>query len=355
MVNQNPYQKIVPFFIFTLALLFFFMLVRPMITVLLSSILLAYITYPLSKRIIGKIHSKHVSIILSLLVVIIIILIPFTFLAFEITQEGFSFYNSLSKNAKKGVLFGFACASEDSELCSIINRFESISLTKLSKYGLDKQLQNVIPIIEEKIANSILFIPLIIAQIILVLMITYLILNDWENILKKTIDILPIRTKTTNRLIKEFGNITHTVIYAQLFVAMVQGIVGAIGFYVLGVPFPLFLGVVIAFCALIPTVGTGLVWIPASLYLIISGYFYPTSWMLGKGIILFFYGALVISTIDNFLLAKIVHERAKISQIVVIVGVIGGTTLFGVVGMFIGPILLPLLLTYFETFKERFV
>jgi predicted PurR-regulated permease PerM len=59
--------------------------------------------------------------------------------------------------------------------------------------------------------------------------------------------------------------------------------------------------------------------------------------------------------IDNFLLAKIVRVKAHVNQIVVIIGVIGGASMFGFVGIFIGPILLPLLLTYFETFKERFV
>ena len=76
--------------------------------------------------------------------------------------------------------------------------------------------------------------------------------------------------------------------------------------------------------------------------------------MLGKGIGLFLYGLLIISVIDNILLAKIVHTKTKVNQIIVIIGVIGGAGLFGIAGIFIGPILLPLLLTYFETFKERF-
>jgi predicted PurR-regulated permease PerM len=97
-----------------------------------------------------------------------------------------------------------------------------------------------------------------------------------------------------------------------------------------------------------------MIWMPASLYLMLSGYFSHDYWIFGKGIGLFFYGLLIISTIDNILLAKIVHAKAKVSQIIVIIGVIGGASLFGFIGIFIGPILLPLLMTYFETFKERF-
>ena len=164
-----------------------------------------------------------------------------------------------------------------------------------------------------------------------------------------------MRSKTKKRLISEFREITNSVIYAQLFVAMVQGIVGAIGFYIFGIPFPILSGVLIAFFALIPFIGTSLIWVPASLYLILSGYFSKDYWILGKGIGLFLYGLFIIATIDNILLAKIVKAKANVSPIIVIIGVIGGASMFGIIGIFIGPILLPLLITYFETFKERFI
>ncbi len=354
MAINNQYQKIVPFIIFVLALLLLFKLIRPMITVLLGSILLAYISYPIYKRINKRIPKKSLSIILSLFVILIIILLPFAFLAFEITQQGYYFSKSLSNDIEKGALFGFGCDSAESKVCSLLNKAEKFSLERLSESGFDIQLKKFISILEEKITRAILSIPIMIAKVFLALVIAYFILKEWKTILKKIIDLIPMRTKTVNRIIKEFGNITHTVIYAQLLVALVQGIVATIGFYIFGVPFPIILGVVTAFCALIPSFGTAIIWIPASLFLIASGYFSHDYWILGKGLGLFAYGLLIISTIDNILLVKIVHAKAKVSQIIVIIGVIGGASMFGFVGIFIGPILLPLLLTYFETFKERF-
>lgn len=355
MAFHNQYQRIVPFVIFILALLLLFKLIKPMITVLLSSIILAYFSFPLYKRILKKVPNKSVSIILSLFTVFIILLIPFSFLAFEITQQGYYFYNSLSSNIEKGALFGLGCTSADSKVCSVLNKVEQFSLERLSAFGVDKQLQKLLPVLEEKITRFILSVPIILAEIFLTFVISYFILKDWENILKKIVDWLPMETRTTNRLIREFGNITYTVIYAQLFVAFVQGIVGTVGFYLFGVPLPIFLGVVMAFCALIPTIGTAIIWLPASLFLMLSGYFSHDYWILGKGVGLFFYGLLIISTIDNILLARIVKAKTNVNQIIVIIGVIGGAALFGIVGIFIGPILLPLLITYFETFKQRFV
>ncbi len=354
MAKQNQYQRIVPFIIFAMALVLLFLLVRPTITILLSSIILAYISFPLYKRIIKKIPNKSISILLSLLIVVIIISIPFIFLAFEISQQGFIFYNSLSSKIAKGALFGYGCNGEDSKVCSILNQAERFSSERLTTFGFDKQLEKFMPILDEKITKFIMSMPLIIAEIFFTLIITFFILMEHKNILKKIVRLLPLRTKTVKRLVKEFGNITYTVVYAQLLVASVQGIVGTIGFYVFGVPFPIILGAVLAFCALIPTIGTALIWVPASLYLILSGYFSNNYWTLGKGLCLFLYGLFIISTIDNILFAKIVHGKTKVNQIIVIIGVVGGAVMFGIVGIFIGPILLPLLLTYFETFKERF-
>jgi|GEM_PF-832617 len=340
---------------FVLALILLFFLVRPMITILLSSTILSYIAFPLYTKINKKIPYKSLSIILSLFIIVIIVLIPFAFLAFEVTQQGSALYSSLSNNIAKGQLFGIGCTSANSTLCSVINHIEKFSLDRLSAFGFNTQLQKLLPILEEKIATFILTIPIIIAEIILALVMSFFILKDWENILKKIENILPMRKKTTKRLITEFGDITHTVVYAQLFVAFVQGVLGTIGFYIFGVPLPIILGLVMAFAALIPTIGTAILWVPISLFMVISGYLSHDYGLMYRGIGLFFYCLVIIGTIDSILLAKIVHSKTKtkVSQIVVIIGVIGGATMFGVPGIFIGPILLPLLLTYFETFKQR--
>ena len=354
MVSSNPYQKIIPFVLFIAALVLLFSLIRPMITILLTSVLLAYISFPLHKKINKKILNESLSIFFSLVVIVILVLIPLSFLLFEVTQQGYYFYDSFSNNVAKGAVFGFGCESADSEICLFINRIEKFSLEKLSNVGFDKQLQSFVPLIEARITAFILSIPIILAETFLMLVIAFFIMKDWKNILKKIVDIVPMRKKTVNRLIEEFGNITHTVVYAQLFVALVQGIIATIGFYIFGVSFPIFFGILVAFCALIPAIGTAIIWVPASVVLIIMGYFTHNYWVFGKGIALFLYGLLIISTIDNFLLAKIVQKKAKVNQIIVIVGVIGGASMFGIAGVFIGPILLPLLITYFETFKERF-
>lgn len=354
MVDNNRYQQVVPFILFVLVLILLFQLVRPIITVILTSVLLAYISFPLYQKISKKVSNKSLSITLSLLVIVFVILIPFCFLAFEVMQQSYYFYNSLSNSIDKGALFGFGCASADSKVCLLVNQLETFSLERLSTFGFDKQVIKLIPIFEEKITRFILSAPIIIARLFITVVIAFFILKDWKKILVKTVGMLPMRKKTVKKLIKQFGDIAYTVIYAQLFVAAVQGVVSTLGFYLFGLPFPIVLGVLVALFSLIPTIGTAIIWVPASLYLMLSGYFTNDLLTLWQGIGLFFYGLLIISTIDNILLAKIVHRKTSVNQILIIVGVIGGAVMFGVFGVFIGPILLPLIITYLEAFKHRF-
>jgi len=303
-----------------------------------------------------RIPNKFISITLSLIIITIIILIPFAFLAFEVTQQGYIFYSSLSNNVAKGALFGYGCVSADSKVCLLLNQAEKFSSERLTTFGFDKQLQKLQPILEEKIASFILSIPVIIAKFFLAVIIAYFIIKDWENILKQIVDMLPMRKKTINRLIIEFRDITYTVVYAQLFVAVIQGIVATVGYYIFGVPFPVIFGILTAFCTLIPTAGTAIIWLPASLFLILSGYYSGNYGILYNGIGLLLYSFFILNIIDNLLLIRLVHThtKVKVSQISIIIGVIGGVLMFGVIGIFIGPILLPLLITYFQTFKERF-
>jgi hypothetical protein len=158
MATHNQYQKIVPFVLFVLALILLFMLVRPMIVILLSSVLLAYVAFPLYRKINRKISSKSTSIVLSLLIIVVIVLIPFAFLTFEITQQCYYFSQSLSNVTEKGALFGFGCNSANSEVCLLLNQAEKFSVERLSTFGFDKQFKRYSPLEgNSRISCGILF------------------------------------------------------------------------------------------------------------------------------------------------------------------------------------------------------
>jgi predicted PurR-regulated permease PerM len=280
--------------------------------------------------------------------------LPFSYIVVQVTQQSFEFYNSLSSNIAKGTIFGLGCSSADSMVCSLINDIEEFSTRSLSKIGFDKKLQEFLPLLQDIVTRYLIEIPLAILNGGFILFISYFLFKDGEQIIQKMAAWLPIRKIAFKKLVDQFERVTYAVVFGQLFVAFSQGFFAIIGFYIFGVPLPIFLGVLTAFCSLIPAVGTAIIWVPASLYMIMIGYFTQNYIILSKGIWLFVYGTLIISTIDNILRIKIMQSRADVHPIITIVGVIGGVNLFGVMGLFLGPILLPLIITYFETFRERF-
>lgn len=350
---NNQYEKIVPFVIFLLALFLFFKIIEPMITIFLGSTLITYMFYPLYKRVRNRISNQSVSIILTMLVIVIILLLPFSYIVFEVTQQGFEFYNSLSSNIAKGALFGLGCTSADSKICFIINNIEKFSAQSLSTMGFDKHLQKLLQYLEDILTNYFIKVPLAILNGGFILFISYFLFKDGEKMIQKIVDWLPIRKKTIEKLMDQFEKVTYAVVFGSLFVALAQGVAAVIGFYVFGVSLPIFWGVLTAFFALIPPVGTAMIWVPVSLYMVLTGYFTSDYTILSKGIGLFIYGVLILSTIDNILRIKMIQAKANIHPIIVITGVIGGVNLFGVIGLFLGPILLPLLITYFDAFRER--
>jgi predicted PurR-regulated permease PerM len=141
--------------------------------------------------------------------------------------------------------------------------------------------------------------------------------------------------------------------YGNITIAIMQGILGAIGFMIFGVPSPILWGFVMVLFALIPYFGTAVVWLPAALNLIFSGYLQNNSSLTTRGIFLIVYGVLVISSIDNILKPKLIGAKANVHPILVLIGVLGGLSLFGFVGLFLGPMMLALLMTFIDIYEEE--
>ena len=136
--------------------------------------------------------------------------------------------------------------------------------------------------------------------------------------------------------------------------ALAQGALGTIGFYIFGVKSAIFWGVIMAIFALIPFIGPAIIWVPASLFLIINGIIANSYWEIGMGIGLFVYGVAIISTIDNILRIKLIGGKSEVHPLTGLIGIIGGIELFGLIGIFVGPILLSLLITLFKDFSGKY-
>jgi predicted PurR-regulated permease PerM len=145
--------------------------------------------------------------------------------------------------------------------------------------------------------------------------------------------LVPLPSGPMELLLKRTHEVIFAAVYGHVFVAMVQGLLGGLAFWVLGVPTPAVWGVLMGGLSLIPMIGPAFVWIPAGAVLIATG-------ATLRGVLLLLFGALVISTIDNVIRAVLVSGRARVHPLVVFFGVLGGVLMFGAVGILVGPVLI---------------
>lgn len=153
--------------------------------------------------------------------------------------------------------------------------------------------------------------------------------------------LVPLDAPTTEALMTEARDVIFATIYGNVAVAVVQGALGGLAFWALGLPAAALWGTVMAILSLLPAVGAFLVWAPAAVILLISG-------SMLRGLALLAFGIAVISTIDNYLRAVLVGGRSHLHPLVVFFSVLGGLVVFGATGVFIGPVLFVVALSVIE-------
>ena len=135
-----------------------------------------------------------------------------------------------------------------------------------------------------------------------------------------------------NRMFVGVSNTVHATLYGTFAVAIVQGTLGGLMFWWLGLPSPLLWGIVMALLAVVPVLGAFIVWIPAAIFLFLEG-------SGGKALLLTLWGSIVVGGIDNFLYPILVGTQLKMHTVLAFVSIVGGLIVFGPSGLILGPVI----------------
>lgn len=171
-------------------------------------------------------------------------------------------------------------------------------------------------------------------------------LRDREAGLRALRALSPLPDAQTNKLVARVRDTIFATIYGTLAVSSVQGLLGGLMFWALGLPAPLLWGVVMAVLAVVPVLGAFIVWLPAALFLLIEG-----RWI--AALILTAWGLLVVGTIDNLLRPVLVGNRLKLHTVLAFLSVVGGLLLFGSSGLILGPVILTVTMGLLEIWAQR--
>jgi predicted PurR-regulated permease PerM len=175
----------------------------------------------------------------------------------------------------------------------------------------------------------------------LMLFVLFFVLRDGPAVSAGVVRMLPIPERRRMRLWRHLVDVTRAVFMGIGLTALLQGILVGVGFWIAGLPSPLVFGVLAVLFALVPVVGTIIVWAPGALYLATHGHY-------GHAVFLALWGMVAVGSVDNFLRPILISGRAEVPTLAVFVGVMGGLSAFGFIGLFLGPIVLGLLVALFR-------
>lgn len=169
--------------------------------------------------------------------------------------------------------------------------------------------------------------------------------RDGERFLHWFIDIIPMDQEYKHRVANQLYITTMAVVRGLLLTAIIQGFIGAFGYWLAGVKAPALFGLLTSFAALVPFVGTSLVWLPLS-----AAMFYLSGFNTGLFVLL--WGAVAVGLTDNFLRPILIGKGAKLPIFLLFLGIIGGMKVYGPLGLFLGPLLISCVIVFLQIYKE---
>ncbi len=339
------YGEYIPFLVlFLLAILSFF-IVKPLLLSIFIGGILAYISLPFYKKLVRKGVRKTFSSLIVCFTVILILGIPGFFFGKTLITQSYVLFVLVKQKLAIGLF-----QSCENQFCQLLEQLGNDPA--LFEY-IQQSVSTVANWVVEKGSNILISLPRATVHLFVVFFTMFYFLQDGSHFVQKMGQMLATRDGKYAVVVGRLREIMHGIIYGYFFIAFIQGVIGGIGFLIFGISSPLFWGVVMAFLALLPYFGTGLVWGPAALFLFLDGFFQDSTGLMLKGVGLFIYGAILVSTLDNFLKPKLMSGKAKIHPAVMMLGLFGGVFLFGPLGVLVGPLVLSLTVVLMEVYLKN--
>ena len=319
-----------------------FFIIKPILLSIFLGALLAYISYPLNRYLKSKIKNKTIPPLIVSAVILLVIVIPSAFLLSLLAEQAYSLFLVGKEKISAGIF----------ENCA--NGFCTVIKEAVRDLEVQLQLQNALKVVTtwiiQKGSSVLISIPKFILNVFIVFFTLFYFLKDGQEFSQKIGSLLGIGESHYSFIVQRLKEIIHGLVFGFLLVALIQGALGALGFFIFGVPLPLLCGVIMAFLALIPALGTGIIWFPASLILFLNGLFQGSNSLMIRGILLLVYSVLIVSSVDNILKPKLVGSKARIHPWIIFVGIFGGLFFFGMWGVILGPLILSLTTVFIDLF-----
>jgi len=324
-----------------LALYICWLMLQPFFNVLLWAMVLTVVFYPMHRRIRARSRSPSLAAATSTLLVVLLIVLPVTFITIAVVRE----LSGAAANLQNGVqrlsdpnvpVIGWALEKARNYVDIDQNSARQFLADRMQTWGA-LLARSTLVVVGGAVGA--------VAQMALVVFTMFYLFRDGERLRSAVDDMLPLERVQTHSITLRTRDVIAATLYGVLVIAAVQGTLGTFIFWALGLPSPLLWGVVMFFLSMIPMAGSFLVWVPAAIFLAVTGAF-------AKAAILVVWGVLVIGSIDNFLSPRLVGKRARLHELLIFFSVLGGLQVFGVLGLVLGPVMVAITLALIQMVRE---
>lgn len=320
-----------------------YVIAKPFLAPLMIAVMLAIVSYPLHAKIHLFLRSSSVAATVSTTLVLLIVTIPIVLLGISVSSELRAVVQSLREQtwSQGGLSPYLAHLSE-----SLVKRISAyVDLSQINPQATllrwAEQTSHSLLAIGAAAATNLLSFVL---DTIVVFFSLFFFFREGNTICDRLSTMLPLNSDQTEKL---FTGISETMIanlYGGLAVGAAQGILTGLSFWILGLSAPILWALVTGLASLVPVVGSALVWGPASILLILNGH-----WV--KALFLFIWGAAVVGQVDVVVRPYVVSARVKVHTLLIFFALLGGVEAFGVVGIFVGPVILSVALAVLDMLK----
>jgi len=332
---DNEYLKKVNTALILLALIVIsFFIVRPLIYSIIVGVVLGIMFQPVYNWIHKSTNSKNLSAFIICTLLLILIILPLWFLTPVIVKQSFIIFKAAQQ-------------------IDFVTPLKSIFPSILTSETFANEIGSAIYSFTIKATNAmtnffsslILNFTTIFLQMLIMFFTLFYVLRDKEELISYVESLSPFSKDVEKKIFKASNDVTMSVLYGQVVMGILQGIVVGISFFLFKVPNALLFTLLAALVGIFPIIGTAIIWIPVVIYLFVGGNVLPAI-----GVMLF---GMASSIVENFLKPIFISNRTKMNTSVILIGMIGGLFLFGILGVILGPLILAYLLIILEIYRNK--
>lgn len=330
-----------------LVTLAFAWLIAPYFGAILWAVVAAILFDPVNRRLAVVLGGrKNLSTTLTLLLIVALVIIPALLLGFALVQEAVSVYNQIQSGQVDfpGMIQRFVASLPDwaNRIARSASMNDLNELKDLFGGGVASGLQAIASRALNLGQGALKFL----ASLGVMLYLTYFLLRDGESLGRRILPAIPLRSAERDALLRHFVVVVRATMKGTVVVAVVQGCLGGLVFWILGIEGALLWGLMMGFFSLVPAVGTGAVWVPVAIYLLVTG-------SVSEGLILIGFGLLVIGMVDNLLRPILVGKETRMPDFVVLIATLSGLGIFGLNGFIVGPMIAALFMAVWSMVADQ--